>query len=64
MNVCIKTILSEITYIILFNFERDRSPTADQRRQVCRQIITDYPFQADVDGGCVSRYIINMTINN
>ncbi|XP_073250654.1 uncharacterized protein [Porites lutea] len=34
------------------------SPTADQRRQVCRQIITDYPFQADVDGGCESWYRI------
>ena len=34
------------------------SPTPDQRRDVCRAIVTRYPFLADVGGGFVSIIIV------
>jgi hypothetical protein len=35
------------------------SPTPDQRRDVCRAIITTFPFLADVGGGYVSYICIS-----
>lgn len=33
------------------------APTPDQRRDVCRAIVTKYPFLADACGGYVSNNI-------
>ena len=49
-------------YIIVLNYLSiyHSSPTPDQRRDVCRAIITVYPHQADADGGYVSTNAVNL----
>ena len=38
------------------------SPTPDQRRDVCRAIITKYPFLSDAGGGYVSRCFMYLNL--
>lgn len=45
----LQQILQKLFYVCFYS-----SPTADQRRDVCRAIITKYPHLVDAGGGHVS----------